>query len=259
MSMRKTSALVTALFLILGALFSTSAADAASAGQTRPWHLTSTEKWTPSDPSELAVASRTAVRVGPPPVVAAPPAVATATIREYALTLPGAIMDARDDLPMVNRPAFDAADKDEEAHCLALGLYHEARGEGELGQIAVAQVILNRVKSRKYPDNICDVVFENEQMFNACQFSFACDGRSDKPENWSMYQKMKKLADEVLCNPACSYHVHRDPPLARLSASLRKASHYHTFRVDPGWSHRINRVGQVGAHIFYISKRVWSL
>ncbi len=247
MSMRMPAALVTALFLILGALCSAAAASAAE----RPWHISSTEQWIPADPGDLAIARMPIRRV-------APPVVATRhTASAHASTLTGAL--ARASISMVDRPAFDTANKDEEAHCLALGLYHEARGETELGQIAVAQVILNRVKSLKYPDSICGVVFENAHRFNACQFSFACDGRSDKPENWQVYLSLKKLVDQIMCEPACNYHVHRDPPLARLSEAMRKASHYHTFRVNPHWSRKINRVGQLGAHIFYVSKRVWSL
>ena len=160
--------------------------------------------------------------------------------------------------PVLRQP-FVLSKRDQEANCLAVALYHEARGESELGQIAVAQVILNRVKSTKYPDSICGVVYENDHRRNACQFSFACDGITDKPHDSVSFAKMQRLADEVLCNPSCSYHAHRDPPLARLSETMRLASHYHTFRVNPKWSRKIDRVGKVGAHIFYISKRVWSL
>ena len=253
MGMRFSVAVLAALVSILLSALSSRAVEAADAAHIRPWHLTSSETWIPADPSELAIAALTPVRVSPQRMVAS-----RQRVEHMALTLPGADILEAAPLPLHLPSIYDAANVEEEAHCLALGLYHEARGETELGQIAVAQVILNRVKSPKYPGSICGVVFENEHRFNACQFSFACDGRSDKPENWPMYQKMKQLADEVLCNPECSYHVHRDPPLARLPSSMRRASHYHTFRVNPGWSRRINRVGQIGAHIFYISERVMS-
>ncbi len=250
MFLGKPAALVTALFLILGVCLSGAPVYAEGSG-ARPWHLTSTEKWLPGDPSQIAIAHMAIATTWPPAVVA------RASASKPALPLPSAALERQ--MPMEDRPAYAAGAKQAEAHCLAVALYHEARGETELGQIAVAQVILNRVKSRKYPDSICGVVYENDHRRNACQFSFACDGISDRPRKAEMFSRMRRLADEVLCNPLCSYHAHRDWPLARLSEAMRRASHYHTFRVNPHWSHKIKRVGQVGAHIFYMSKRVWSL
>ena len=65
---------------------------------------------------------------------------------------------------------------DKELWCLATAIYFEARGESYRGQVAVAQVVLNRVKDHRYPDTICGVVFQNQSRRNSCQFSFACDG-----------------------------------------------------------------------------------
>lgn len=72
--------------------------------------------------------------------------------------------------------AFTQAQQD----CLATAIYFEARGETLEGQAAVAQVILNRVRNPAYPDTICDVVYQNQDWFNRCQFSFACDGVKDR-------------------------------------------------------------------------------
>ena len=74
-----------------------------------------------------------------------------------------------------------------EQRCLAEAVYFEARSEPEEGQAAVAQVVLNRVSSGLYPSTVCGVVFQNRQRHNACQFSFACDGRAlrvNEPEAW---------------------------------------------------------------------------
>jgi len=74
-----------------------------------------------------------------------------------------------------------------EQRCLAEAIYFEARSEPEKGQAAVAQVVLNRVQSGLYPSTVCGVVFQNRQHYDACQFSFACDGhplRVTEPEAW---------------------------------------------------------------------------
>lgn len=158
----------------------------------------------------------------------------------------------------LNPVVFRKAALDAQTGCLAIALYHEARGENEMGQIAVAQVILNRVKSRKYPNTICRVVYQNTHRLNRCQFSFACDGRSDGPHANRAWRKITKLAKSITCQTSCGYHVRRDPVLSRLEASFARASHYHAVRVKPYWSRRLDRSGRIGRHIFYVSKRVWS-
>ena len=156
----------------------------------------------------------------------------------------------------LNPVVFDRANLRPQTGCLAVALYHEARGENELGQIAVAQVILNRVWSSKYPDTVCAVVFQNSHLTNRCQFSFACDGRSDEPRNARSWRKMRELARAIMCGEDCRYHARNDPALARLAKRFKRASHYHATRVQPFWSSKLSRSGRIGRHIFYISKRV---
>ena len=139
--------------------------------------------------------------------------------------------------------------------CLAIAIYYEARGESEIGQIAVAQVILNRVKSRKYPGSICDVVYQNAHLRNRCQFSFTCDGRPEDPRHRVAWTKAKSLALAINCQDDCS---RQDSPLLRLAKAMRRASHYHATYVAPRWSRRLKRSGRIGQHIFYVSARVWS-
>jgi len=242
------SALVAALFVILGWLCCAVTAQAVGVANTRMSHLMSTETWTAADPSEIMFMSSMPRFVGA--------ATAGDSEREQAKTI--AIEDGSQVVKTKHERVESLFTDEQEAKCLAMALYHEARGEAKLGQIAVAQVILNRVKSTKYPDSICGVVYENAEMFNRCQFSFACDKISDEPGDAEAWARMQQLTEDVLCTPACTYHPHRDPALARLPDSLRKASHYHTVRVRPSWSRRIDRAGRIGAHIFYVSKRVWS-
>ncbi len=160
--------------------------------------------------------------------------------------------------PEVKSGLFRVNQLDLQTGCLALAIYYEARGETEMGQIAVAQVILNRVKSRKYPGSICNVVYQNAHLRNRCQFSFACDGRKEDPRHLATWTKAKSLARIINCQNSCSHNPHQDPPLLRLEEPMQRSSHYHATYVAPRWSRRLKRSGRIGQHIFYISARVWS-
>lgn len=129
-----------------------------------------------------------------------------------------------------------------EIQCLAQAIYFEARGEPTLGQIAVANVIMNRVKSSSYPDDICGVVFQNQQRHLACQFTFACDGRSDKPRKDKSWAKSQHIAEQVIDGK-------------KLMRSMRKATNYHATYVSPKWSRKLSTVKRIGRHIFYTSPR----
>ncbi|MFC6490312.1 cell wall hydrolase [Nitratireductor sp. GCM10026969] len=135
-----------------------------------------------------------------------------------------------------------------ERHCLALAVYHEARGEEPDGQRAVAQVVLNRKRSRAFPASICGVVYQNARRRNRCQFSFACDNRSDHPREKAAWQKAQAIAGEVMCRDCrteeAAKHGTGLPPVAH-------ATHYHALTVSPGWAKRLRRIDRIGGHIFY--------
>jgi len=80
---------------------------------------------------------------------------------------------------------------DREIRCLALNIYFEARGESKKGQFAVAAVTMNRVKSYKYPNSVCEVVWQRRQ------FSWTHDGKSDRPREQKAWSRAKELADLV--------------------------------------------------------------
>ncbi len=147
--------------------------------------------------------------------------------------------------------------------CMSLALYHEARGEPLEGQVAVAATILNRVASRAYPDSICGVVFENAKAFNACQFTFACDGRSDMPGNPVVFARMVRLSARILSvarTPAAQSRT--DAERQKIRRILRRfilATHYHRHDVYPSWSRRMGRIARVGNHVFFRSLRVLRL
>lgn len=134
-----------------------------------------------------------------------------------------------------------ASDEDvelvEEEHCLAQAVYFEARSEALEGQLAVAQVVLNRVQDRRYPDTICGVVFQGEHRRHACQFSFACDGLPDRPRNaqaWTIAKSISHIALNDYWNDVTSL-----------------STHYHADYVSPYWEDLLDEQVQVGRHIFY--------
>jgi hypothetical protein len=127
-----------------------------------------------------------------------------------------------------------------EALCLAKAIYFEARGEGPLGQLAVAQVILNRVKDPAFPKTICSVVFQNASDFNRCQFSFACDGVPDRVADRVAWRTAVAIAHRVVANGS-----------SLLLADVGNATHYHATYASPIWAARMKRTDVIGHHIFY--------
>lgn len=142
-----------------------------------------------------------------------------------------------------------------EATCLATALYHEARGETRPGQMAVARVILNRMRSKAYPDTICGVVYQGAEKPLRCQFSFACDDLPDAPGNLKSYNRLHKLAHVILEKGMPGRLLPGDPHEYR-EADFNQITHYHATYVSPFWGKKIDRVGQIGRHVFYRSERV---
>ncbi len=129
-----------------------------------------------------------------------------------------------------------------EIECLARAIYFEARSESTAGQHAVARVVLNRVDSAYYPDTVCDVVYQNRHMRNACQFSFACDGTNLAIKEEPAFEKAMALAS---VNYGC------DSDCRAWKGDVARSTHYHADYVNPLWSAKLERTGKVGRHIFY--------
>lgn len=123
-------------------------------------------------------------------------------------------------------------------NCLATAIYFEARGESDRGQAAVAQVVMNRVKSSLYPQTICGVVYQNHTQHNACQFSFACDGIPDRINEPKAWTKAKKIAGQVLDGEI-------------YLTDVANATHYHATYVYPKWAKHMQRLTKIGLHVFY--------
>lgn len=133
--------------------------------------------------------------------------------------------------------------------CLAKNMYFEARGEGSLGQDAVAFVTINRVQSDRYPDTICEVVYQaktnsrGQPLRNRCQFSWFCDGKSDTIRE-SIYPKLRARAEYIYIN----YYLND-----YMTDITDGATHYHSKQVTPYWSQHTNYqlVASIGQHVFY--------
>jgi spore germination cell wall hydrolase CwlJ-like protein len=132
---------------------------------------------------------------------------------------------------------------EQERRCLAVGIYFEARGETNSGQVAVADVIMNRVASKDYPNTICGVVFQGSYRQTGCQFSFTCDGESDRPRDLKPWRKAQHVANMV------TMRADRERQLAE------NVLHYHADYVEPVWAARLYRVAKIGRHIFYSRTR----
>lgn len=127
---------------------------------------------------------------------------------------------------------------DRQFQCLAEGIYFEARGETRRGQVAVAQVIMNRVNHHEFPDTICGVVYQNQHWRNRCQFSFACDGVPERITERAAWDIAEDVSRQVLEG--------RD-----LIDTIEDSTHYHANYVRPRWAPRMIRLDRVGLHIFY--------
>ncbi|HLA01477.1 MAG TPA: cell wall hydrolase [Aestuariivirga sp.] len=125
-----------------------------------------------------------------------------------------------------------------EENCMARAIYFEARSESELGQLAVARVILNRTKDPAYPKTICGVVYQGSNRRNSCQFSFACDGLPDDVKQPIAWANSKRIAQKAMAG---------DKTMKIMST----ATNYHADYVRPKWAGNMKRLVKIGRHIFY--------
>ncbi len=122
--------------------------------------------------------------------------------------------------------------------CLANTIYFESRGEPVRGQEAVAQVVMNRVFSGYYPNDVCSVVYQNAQHYLACQFTFACDGKRKTINERGAWARANRIAKQTLDG---QIYV---PEVA-------KSTHYHAIYVHPNWVGEMKKMVRYGIHNFY--------
>jgi spore germination cell wall hydrolase CwlJ-like protein len=122
--------------------------------------------------------------------------------------------------------------------CLALNIYFEARSEPLDGKRAVGHVVLNRVRDTEFPESVCQVVRQGgENVRHGCQFSWWCDGRSDRPVDTLAWRESREVAWEVLRGAT------KDPTSGALW--------YHAEYVQPSWQDKMLKSRRIGQHIFY--------
>ena len=136
------------------------------------------------------------------------------------------------------------ADDFEPLECLAEAIYFEARGEPVRGQFAVAEVILNRVISREFPDDVCAVVNQGTGKKFQCQFSYTCDGLPERVSDEASWSRSEKIAALALTG---------EVPLNLTEGAM----YYHTTAVSPYWADLFDMTTEIGVHRFYNSDE-WS-
>ena len=136
-----------------------------------------------------------------------------------------------------------------EINCMALNIYYETRGSSLADSYGVADVVLNRVEDTRYPNSICEVVYQGEKHAsgqmkrNRCQFSWYCDGKSDVPRDREAWKRAQSIAWDIV-----QWDNYR--------GITEGATHYHAHYVNPRWNKSrkgfsITRLGRIGTHIYY--------
>lgn len=206
-------------------------------------YLESIDGSTPSVPSASARASSTptvhhdvATLIAPAPSAPASGARPSLTARA---PLAGSSIAKGDSGPReIYTGLIVPTDMARQQRCLAEAVYFEARSESDEGRAAVAQVVLNRVKSGLYPDSVCGVVYQNSNRYLACQFTFTCEGKSLRITEPAPWRDAVRIAREVY--EGTTY-------LAEVGAS----THYHAQYVRPYWAKKLKKMDTIGQHVFY--------
>jgi hypothetical protein len=192
----------------------------------------------------LAAVDPSAVTLAPPSTSALNAIDSAATPTAPAIPIPGTLSRqlayARADAPITTFPKYEVSDKysAKDLNCLAQAVYFEARGESYRGQVAVAQVVMNRLAHPLYPKTICNVVFQDAGHRDACQFSFACDGIPEVINEPGPWKQAEEIAQKVASGELYLTEV-------------GNATHYHATYVYPDWAPQLRRVTKIGMHIFY--------
>ena len=162
-------------------------------------------------------------------------------IGDQALVANAAIPVASGPNPAAGAYVFSARtplDQMRSLDCLAQAIYYEARSEGDAGERAVAQVVLNRVRHPAWPNSVCGVVYQGPlRTGGGCQFTFTCDGSLRYAPAGYAWDRARRIAVEALGG--------------QTYAPVGLSTHYHTNAVFPAWAPRLVKTTVIGAHIFY--------
>ena len=190
-------------------------------------------------PQQVAYESTISASLVPGSKAEAPVARIVAPLRP-ALPMSDSLLALAPSVPSILSAPFPERRLEREERCLTEAVYFEARGEPRLGKLAVAEVIMNRARSPRFPDTACAVIAQGQDKRHKCQFSYKCDGQPERIENARAWAEARSVADDVL--------------YAGLHPVTAGATHYHADRVVPGWSNRLLKTRRIGQHIFYREK-----
>ncbi len=177
-----------------------------------------------------------------PAAVAPQPAVMHVSLPATIAVLPPRAPGAPPPSPAL-RLHLEGKSRAKAEQCLAKAVYFEARDQPYRGQVAVAQVVINRVFSGIYPRDVCGVIYQNASHYLGCQFTFACDGRRKVINEYDAWARARRIARETL-----------DGVL--YIEAVGTATHYHASYVHPSWVHEMRRFTREGVHLFY-RPRAW--
>lgn len=184
-----------------------------------------------------------AVRAAAPNAAPAPPPIPEPTLR--ADLTPEQARASNATVPIVTGRLAAAApyvfagiaeDRVAATTCLAAAVLYEA-GDDRIGEQAVAQVVLNRVRHPAFPKTVCGVVFQGSERSTGCQFTFTCDGALARPPQPAAWSRAQAIAMRALSGFVCD--------------AVGTATHYHADYVVPYWRDSLQKIAQVHAHIFY--------
>jgi spore germination cell wall hydrolase CwlJ-like protein len=201
------------------------------------------ERWQPGEEPTIVMPDPDMKAASPPPSFDAAKASGEASESGESIAPKGEVNadNQRAKTPAERLGLFDEKSRAKSEKCLAEAVYFEARGEAVRGQIAVAQVVLNRAFSGYYPTTVCGVVYQNKYRHYACQFTFACDGTRDVIREPDMWERAKKIAKAMLDGLIWLPEVD-------------KSTHYHAYWVRPSWVHEMKKMYKYGVHTFYRPK-----
>ncbi|AHE53849.1 cell wall hydrolase [Sphingomonas sanxanigenens] len=204
------------------------------------WLVVAGPRPSPTVPRRGAVAASATAAVRPP---TPPPAIEPLELKPVDATDAVAINAA---VPFSTAPnpaavpfRFSGSDEDRarSIDCLAAAMIYEAGAGDDEGQRAVGQVVLNRVRHPAYPKSVCRVVFQGSERTTGCQFTFTCDGALARAMPEAAWRDARLRAAAALDG--------------RVYAAVGYATHYHTNWVVPYWSSSLDKIAQVGTHLFF--------
>jgi hypothetical protein len=196
------------------------------------------QAFVPAEPAPQQVAAAEPIAAAEPSIEPTPVSLPMASVIPLDMVpLPRPAPGAPPPSP-AERLHLEGKDYAKAERCLANAVYFESRSEPVRGQMAVAQVVLNRVFSGFYPKDVCSVVYQNADHYLGCQFTFACDGKRKLINERGAWARANRISKQTLDGQV-------------YLSEVGKSTHYHALYVHPNWVHEMHRLARYGIHAFY--------